>query len=88
MQKVKELPVQRWKYKGTNEYHIGSVAEDFYKAFGLGMDDKGISTVDPSGIALAAIQEQQRIIEKQNDLILQLQKRIEALEKIVLNNKN
>lgn len=88
LQKVKELPVQRWKYKGTNEYHIGPVAEDFYKAFGLGMDDKGISTVDPSGIALAAIQEQQRIIEKQNDLILQLQKRIEALEKIVLNNKN
>lgn len=74
LQKIQQMPIQKWKYKGTNEYHIGPVAEDFYKLFGLGTDDKGISTVDPSGIALAAIQEQQRIIE-------QLLKRIEALEK-------
>ena len=81
LQKIQLMPVQKWKYKGTNEYHIGPVAEDFYKLFGLGIDDKGISTVDPAGIALAAIQEQQRIIEKQNELIIQLQKRMEALEK-------
>jgi hypothetical protein len=74
LQKIQQMPVQKWKYKGTNEYHIGPVAEDFYKLFGLGTDDKGISTVDPAGIALAAIQEQQRIIE-------QLLKRIELLEK-------
>jgi trimeric autotransporter adhesin len=81
LQKIIQLPVQKWKYKGTGEYHIGPVAEDFYKLFGLGTDDKGISTVDPAGIALAAIQEQQRMIEKQNKLIEQLQKRIEVLEK-------
>jgi trimeric autotransporter adhesin len=74
LQKILQMPVQKWKYKGTNEYHIGPVAEDFYKLFGLGTDDKGISTVDPAGIALAAIQEQQKIIE-------QLLKRIEVLEK-------
>ncbi len=55
--KIQELPIQKWKYKGTDEYHIGPVAEDFYKLFGLGADDKGISTVDPSGISLAAIKE-------------------------------
>jgi trimeric autotransporter adhesin len=81
LQKIQQMSVRKWKYKGTNEYHIGPVAEDFYKLFGLGMDDKGISTVDPAGIALAAIQEQQRIIEKQNEQINQLQKRIEAIEK-------
>jgi trimeric autotransporter adhesin len=81
LQKIQLMPVQKWKYKGTNEYHIGPVAEDFYKLFGLGTDDKGISTVDPAGIALAAIQEQQRTIEKQNTMIIQLQKRMEALEK-------
>ncbi len=74
LQKIQKMPVQKWKYKGTNEYHIGPVAEDFYKLFGLGTDDKGISTVDPAGIALAAIQEQQKIIE-------QLLKRLEVLEK-------
>ncbi len=95
LQQLKNLRIQKWKYKGTEEYHIGPVAEDFYKLFGLGTDDQGISTVDPSGIALAAIQQQQRMIEEQNskieqlsndknelmELIGKLQKRVDALEK-------
>ncbi|MEO8415487.1 MAG: tail fiber domain-containing protein [Ginsengibacter sp.] len=81
LQKISQLSIQKWKYKGTDEYHIGPVAEDFYQLFGLGTDDKGISTVDPAGIALAAIKEQQQIIEKQSKLINELQKRIDALEK-------
>jgi trimeric autotransporter adhesin len=81
LQKIFQLSIQRWKYKGTNEYHIGPTAQEFYKLFNVGTDDKGISTVDPAGIALAAIQEQQRIIEKQNERILLLEKRIETLEK-------
>jgi hypothetical protein len=32
------------------------MAQDFYAAFGLGHDDKHISTVDEGGVALAAIQ--------------------------------
>lgn len=81
LKKIISLPITKWKYKGTDEYHIGPMAQDFHKLFGLGTDDKGISTVDPAGIALAAIQEQQKLIEKQQELILQLQKRIELLEK-------
>lgn len=81
LQKISQLTIQRWKYKGSEEYHIGPTSQDFYKLFGLGVDDKGISTVDPAGIALAAIKEQQRIIKNQDERILQLQKRIEALEK-------
>ena len=57
MQKISGLSIQRWKYKGTNEYHIGPTAQDFYKAFNVGTDDKGISTIDPAGISLLAIQE-------------------------------
>jgi hypothetical protein len=33
------------------------MAQDFYAAFGLGDDNKSISTLDPDGVALAAIQE-------------------------------
>lgn len=73
LQKISSLPITKWRYKGSDEYHIGPMAQDFHKLFGLGTDDKGISTVDPAGIALAAIQEQQKIIE-------QLLKRIEILE--------
>lgn len=57
LQKISNLNIQRWKYKGTNEYHIGPTAQDFYKAFNVGTDNKGISTVDPAGISLLAIQE-------------------------------
>ncbi|MEO8415486.1 MAG: tail fiber domain-containing protein [Ginsengibacter sp.] len=81
LQKISQLSIQKWKYKGTDEYHIGPVAEDFYATFGLGTDDKGISTVDPAGIALAGMKELILINEKQNKLIEQLQERIEMLEK-------
>ena len=37
--------------------HIGPMAQDFYRLFEVGYDDKTISTIDPAGIALAAIQE-------------------------------
>ena len=35
---------------------MGPMAQDFSAAFGLGEDDKHISTVDADGVALAAIQ--------------------------------
>ena len=34
---------------------MGPMAEDFYKAFGLGDTSKGISSVDTAGVAFAAI---------------------------------
>ena len=36
--------------------HMGPVAQDFYAAFHLGGSDTTITTVDPDGVALAAIQ--------------------------------
>ena len=89
LDKISSLTISRWRYKGTaNEYHIGPVAEEFYKAFSVGTDDQHLSTIDPSGIALAGIQElydrakeQQAIIEKQQKQIDDLLKRIEVLEK-------
>ena len=80
LQKISSLTIQRWKYKGTEEYHIGPAAQEFYAAFNVGVDDKGISTVDPSGIALAAIQE----LIKENEALKQ---RIEKLEAIILKKQ-
>lgn len=56
MQKIMQLPVTRWRYKGTNEYHVGPMAQDFYASFGVGTDDKSISTIDPSGVNILALQ--------------------------------
>lgn len=52
------LPLTRWQYRESpaEGMHLGPVAEDFHAAFGLGADGQAISTVDASGVALAAIQ--------------------------------
>jgi len=80
LQKIGELPITRWRYKGTNEYHIGPMAQDFHHLFNTGIDDKTISTIDPSGIALAAI----KALIKQNEA---LQQQIDELKKIVETKK-
>lgn len=57
--KVRAMPVAEWTYKHDAETgirHIGPMAQDFYAAFGTGADEKGISSLDGTGVALAAIQ--------------------------------
>ena len=57
LEKVSALPIQNWNYKAdAATRHIGPMAQDFYGAFGVGPDDKHITTVDEGGVALAAIQ--------------------------------
>ena len=56
LDQIAQLSITRWNYKGNNQAeHIGPTAQDFKAAFGVGADDRSISTIDPSGIALAAI---------------------------------
>ena len=53
----------------TDYKDIGPMAQDFYKAFGLGLDNKHITTIDEGGVALAAIQglyRQNRALERKN----------------------
>ena len=58
LQKVNQMPITSWSYRGEQPgiRHIGPMAQDFYQAFGLGLDARHISTVDEGGVALAAIQ--------------------------------
>jgi WD40 repeat protein len=99
LQKLSELPIQSWNYKGNNSSirHIGPMAQDFAAAFAVGEDDKHISPVDAQGVAFAAIQGlYQIIVEKeasfeslQAELRHQQEKnetlsaRIETLERLV-----
>ncbi len=55
--KLAALNILKWNYKlDSSATHLGPIAEEFYETFGLGGNDKSISTVDASGVALAAIQ--------------------------------
>jgi len=56
LQKVAALPVTSWHYKhDLKRRYIGPMAQDFHAAFGLGSDDKTITTLDTDGVTLAAI---------------------------------
>jgi hypothetical protein len=72
------------------------MAQDFHAAFGLGPDDKHISSVDADGVALAAIQglnEKVDVRSERSEVRMQkleaenaeLKVRLAALERIVLN---
>lgn len=74
LMKVKALPITRWNYIGESKTntHIGPMAQDFYTLFQTGDDDKTISTIDPSGVAIASIQALLKRIEdlqKENELL-------------------
>ena len=90
--KVASLPISTWRYKvEEGQVHLGPMAQDFHAAFGLGMDNKHIATIDEDGVALAAIQalyladrkrdEEGRERERKKDEQIQtLERRLEALE--------
>jgi trimeric autotransporter adhesin len=67
LDKVAALPLTEWNYKAdTTSRHLGPMAQDFYAAFGIGPDDKHITTVDEGGVALAAIQGLNEKVESGN----------------------
>jgi hypothetical protein len=56
LEKVAALPISRWSYtteRGVR--HVGPMAQDFYAAFGVGEDNKHITSIDEDGVALAAV---------------------------------
>jgi len=77
--RVANLPIARWNYKtDASTPHIGPMAQDFYAAFNVGIDDKHIGTIDEGGVALAAIQ---GLNEKLQAEAAQKDAQIQALEK-------
>lgn len=95
LQKVIDLPISQWNYKSDADTpHMGPMAQDFYAAFGVGPDDKHISTVDVDGVALAAIQGLNRKLEDKLEqknteiaeileMNLRLTERLAALERLM-----
>lgn len=85
--RVLALPIHTWRYttQAKDIRHMGPTAQDFHTAFGLnGDDDKSIATVDPDGVALAAIQGLNARLESENAALraelADLSKRLRALE--------
>ena len=88
LDKVMKLPIKQWNYKSQAEEieHIGPMAQDFYAIFDVGENDLTISTIDPSGVALAAIQElykSQKELELKTDQITEMKNEIKELRELL-----
>jgi trimeric autotransporter adhesin len=59
------------------------MAQDFHAAFGVGPDERHITTVDADGVALAAIQGLNRKLEASRRENAELRERPERLERLV-----
>lgn len=83
LNKISELPMTQWNYKSdvNKAKHIGPIAQDFYAIFGLGDDEKHVSTIDPAGIALVGVKALNEKIQDQQKQIEELRAEIRAMKK-------
>jgi hypothetical protein len=84
LERLAAIPVSTWNYKtqDTSIRHMGPMAQDFRAAFGLGEDEKHISTVDADGVSLAAIQALYEISKEKDQKIEQLTQQVSELQEI------
>ncbi len=96
LDKLVSLPLATWNYKSQDKSirHIGPTAQDFHAAFGVGEDERRISTVDADGVALAAIQglnqkleaklaEQSALVRLKDAEVRSLRQRLDELEAVI-----
>jgi hypothetical protein len=89
---LRKVPVTTWNYisEGRASRHMGPMAEDFHREFGLGTSDKAIGVQDLAGVTLAAAQAlEQRTAELQKEneqlrgKLSAMEQRLAALEKLI-----
>lgn len=76
------MPIGTWNWKSQHQTirHMGPMAQDFSAAFGLGEDDKHISTVDADGVAFAAIQGLHQMMRQKDKDIATLKRELHAIK--------
>jgi hypothetical protein len=73
LRKLASVPISKWSYRaqGPSIRHIGPMAQDLSRAFGVGEDSRHITSIDADGIALAAI-------KGLNDKVHALERRLDS----------
>jgi trimeric autotransporter adhesin len=82
LRELASVPVSTWSYRSQKDSirHIGPMAQDFYRAFGVGEDRKHIASVDADGIALAAIKGLSRKLQVERRRRHEQERRMDRLE--------
>jgi len=86
LRKVVGMPITSWNYNSDPDTrHIGPMAEDFYSAFAVGIDDKHLSPTDSAGVALAAIQGLNQLVQEKDQKLAELKAQNEQLSSRLSN---
>ena len=82
LRKLARVPISMWSYRAQDDSirHIGPMAQDFYRAFGVGESRRRIDSVDADGVALAAIQGLARKLRVEHARRLAQEQRLDRLE--------
>jgi hypothetical protein len=84
LRRLRALPLSTWRYATQDAVrHMGPMAQDFYAAFGLGEDERHINTVDADGVALAAVQGLDRVMQEKDRRIAELEAKVDRLSEQV-----
>ena len=95
LRRMRDVPVTTWNYidEGRQSRHMGPFAEDFWNAFRLGDDPRGIGHLDIDGVNFAGIkaleertrqlQASQAEVERLRQQVQSLEARMQALEALV-----
>lgn len=82
LDRIASLPIATWSYKGQKRSirHLGPTAQDFARAFGLGRDDRHISTVDSEGVSLAGVKALYKLAQAQQRQLRKQRRELDALK--------
>ncbi len=83
LEALARMPLSTWGYRSQDPSvrHIGPTAQDFAAAFGLGENDRTISTVDADGVALAAIQGLHQLAKQQQAQLQAMQAQLSTVQR-------
>lgn len=89
LRRASQVAIKRWRYLDdtSDAEHLGPMAEDFHRAFGLGPDNAHIAASDIAGVALASTTALHRLVDQQEQEIARLRQesadlrwRLDAIE--------
>jgi trimeric autotransporter adhesin len=78
LRELDSVPISTWSYRAQDDSirHIGPMAQDFYRAFGVGEDRRHIASVDADGVALAAIKGLTKKVDRLRRKVASLSQRL------------
>jgi hypothetical protein len=85
LRRMRDIPVTTWNYidEGRTSRHMGPFAEDFWNAFRLGDDPRGIGHLDIDGVnfaAIKALEERTRQLQARDAEVARLREQVDGLQ--------